>query len=136
VVGEGRRRGVGEELEGEGRHLEETDSEDSSWRRAHITQSARLPWNGISEEEREERSQLTLGVSTHTQTIDEPSSHSNDVLERSRERDSRDVLDAVHSEHGRLKDGVPGGSGLGVGRADGGLAELGVGDLEGDVGST
>lgn len=79
---------------------------------------------------------LTLSVPTHSKSIDEPSSESDDVLERSREGNSRHVLDAVNPEHGSVEDGVPGGS-VGLGRGtDGGFAELGVGDLESDVGSS
>lgn len=91
------------------------------------------------EEEGKEKSdgwRLTLGVSSHAESVDEPGGESDDVLQGSGERDSRDVLDAVDPEHRGVEDGVPGRGVCGRGRPDGGLAELGVSDLEGDVGSS
>lgn len=76
-----------------------------------------------------------LGVAAHVESVDESGGEGDDVLEGARERDAGDVGDAVDAEHLGREDGLPEGAVLGRRAPDRRLAELFVGDLEGDVGA-
>lgn len=74
----------GEELLGEGRHLEQSDTDDGR-----------------------------LGVTSVPEAIHKSCPQCHDVLESTRERDAGDVLDSVDAEHRRREDGLPQGTVLG-----------------------
>lgn len=77
----------------------------------------------------------TLGVPAHAHAVDKASREGYDVLERARQTHAGDVLDAVDAEDGSVEHGGPKGAIGGGGTANRRLAELVVGDFEGDVGT-
>jgi hypothetical protein len=78
----------------------------------------------------------SLGVASQLQAIDEPSGESDNVLQRTGEGDTRDVLHGGHLEPVGVEDGGPEGALVSRLGSHCGLAELLVGDVLRHVGST